>query len=137
MSENNANVQPTIPEATSITLEKYLSDIVPMLNAADDLLNSHPDVPEDVPLEKISSSFIQLDREMRRVLENRVPEIARLQAELDKEKARNAQLKDKNQALFLQVTTQQPVVEHNQSDKPQLKSWDEIDRDLRDLINRT
>lgn len=110
----------------SITVEEFKEKYVPILNEAADLIISHPEIPEEVDQAEILSSIKFLANELETSLEQRVPEIVRLQEKLERQNKQIKKLQETNQQLFLKVGSREaPPKPDAEQEKPK-KSFAEI-----------
>lgn len=98
MAENNEN---------AVTVEEFEEHYVPLLNAAADLLLTHPDIPEDMDMGETLASIHFLSEQLEESLKNRVPQINALEDKIEKQKAQIRKLQETNQSLFLRLGSRQ------------------------------
>ena len=113
-------------EKKSVSIEEFEEKYVPILNTVAELVISHPDIPEDVEQSDLLGSLTMLTMELRNGLNDRVPELVKLQEELVKKTKQVTKLQETNQQLFLKVGAyQDPDKKLDDPEKPK-KSFDEI-----------
>ena len=98
MAENNEN---------AVTVEEFEEHYVPLLNAAADLLLTHPDIPEDMYMGETLASIHFLSEQLEESLKNRVPQINALEDKIEKQKTQIRKLQETNQSLFLRLGSRQ------------------------------
>ena len=89
----------------SITPEEFNEKYVPLLNAAADLIISHPEIPEDIEQSDILTALNVMKTEMGNTLEHRVAEVNSLEDQLARKDKQIKKLQETNQQLFLKVGT--------------------------------
>ncbi len=117
----------------SITAEDFESKYMPALNQAAELIMGHPEIPDEVDQAEVLSAILTLQTELKNSLHNRVPEIVKLQEEIERARKQNDKLKDTNQQLFLQVGKIPDPAKQQDEGKPPKKTYAEIKRMLDSL----
>ena len=113
-------------EPTSVSAEEFEEKYVPTLNTIAELMISHPDIPEEIQQSDLLGSLTTLTNELRNGLNNRVPELVKLQEEVSKKQKQILKLQETNQQLFLRVGSyKDPSEKKDEFDRPK-KSFDEI-----------
>ena len=115
-------------DVRSMTKEEFETVEVPRLNTIAELLSSHPDIPEEVDLGELQGALSTLANELRSSVTNKVPEIVKLQTDIDKKDKQIRKLQESNQQLFLRIgTAPDPTKQPDTAEKPKL-SWGDIGR---------
>ena len=109
----------------SITPEEFNEKYVPLLNAAADLIISHPEIPEYIEQSDILTALNVMKTEMGNTLEHRVAEVNSLEDQLARKDKQIKKLQETNQQLFLKVGTKVETPPE-QDKKPARKSFAEI-----------
>ena len=113
-------------EQKSVTAEEFEEKYVPVLNTVAELVISHPDIPEEVEQSDLLGALTMLTNELRNDLNNRVPEVVKLQDELAKKNKQVLKLQETNQQLYLKVGSRpDPSKDPNNEEKPK-KTFAEI-----------
>ncbi len=110
----------------SITVEEYDEKYKPLLNTVLDLMNTHPDIPEDVEQHEIISAVITMGNELSATLHNRVPEVVKLREEIAKKDRQINKLQETNQQLYLRVGALPNANQSQEGQEKPKKSFDEI-----------
>lgn len=113
-------------EKESLRIEDYESNIKEKMNQIADLVISHPEIPDEYDQGELVAVIQQVGLELKQTLENKVPEINRLQNEIDKQKKQIEKLKDTNQQLYLKSTTVQQRDIEPEVKEPPKPDWEEI-----------
>ena len=90
-------------EKKSVTAEEFEEKYVPVLNTVAELVISHPEIPEEVDQSDLLGALTMLTNELRDDLNDRVPEVVKLQDELAKKNKQILKLQETNQQLYLKV----------------------------------
>lgn len=109
----------------SITPEEFNEKYVPLLNAAADLIISHPEIPEDIEQSDLLTALNVMKTEMGNTLEHRVAEVNSLEDKLARKDKQIKKLQETNQQLFLKVGTKAETPPELDK-KPVRKSFAEI-----------
>lgn len=113
-------------EQKSVTAEEFEEKYVPVLNTVAELVISHPDIPEEVEQSDLLGALTMLTNELRNDLNNRVPEVVKLQDELAKKNKQVLKLQETNQQLYLKVGSRpDPSKDPSSEEKPK-KTFAEI-----------
>ena len=110
----------------SLTVEEFDNKHKGLLNQALELINTHPDIPEDMEQHEIMSAMILMGNELSANLHNRVPEIVALRDEIARKDKQITKLQETNQNLFLKVGNKPDHGQEPGSTEKPLKTFDEI-----------
>lgn len=113
-------------EQKSVTAEEFEEKYVPVLNTVAELVISHPDIPEEVEQSDLLGALTMLTNELRNDLNNRVPEVVKLQDELTKKNKQVLKLQETNQQLYLKVGSRPDPSKDQANEERPKKTFAEI-----------
>lgn len=117
----------------SLTADEFKTKIKDNLEAIGQVLMRHDDYPEDVSQSELVSVLTTVSHELEVSLENRVPEIVKLNETIAKKDKHIKQLEATNHDLFLRVSAEPNPQAMTQPEAPQVKSWTQIQAEINDF----
>lgn len=117
-----------------LTAEEFEERYVDKLDTIAGLIMSHPEIPEEVDDGALIGVITTVREELSASLNNRVPEIVKLNQELEKLKSHNKRLQTLNQELYMKASkaAPDPAADPANETPPKL-TYDEIKRKIESI----